>query len=188
MVPAKKRAPPGRTCTACRKKSSIYAFLSPFLYNDEVIRGLVSSLKYQRVKSLGPTLGDMLTEYQQKFDVSLPRGALFIPIPLHTGRQRIRGFNQAELIAKRLGERLGLAMETGALLKVKKTTPQVELSAEERRKNVIDTFAVSKAMAVKGRTVLLLDDVKTTGATLEEAARVLKEAGAKKIWAITVAH
>lgn len=188
IVPGRRRIPPGRTCAACRKKSCIYTFLSPFLHDDETVRELIHALKYRGVRDLALILGDMLMEYVRKFGIILPKGVLLIPIPLHSGRQRTRGFNQAELIARRLGENLGLPVEAGVLRKVKKTTPQVELSAEERRKNVINTFAVANAALVKGKTIFLLDDVKTTGATLEEAARVLKDAGAKRIWAVTVAH
>lgn len=152
------------------------------------MRELIHALKYRRVRALDLILGDMLLGYVHKFGIILPRGAMLIPIPLHPGRQRTRGFNQAELIAQRLGECLGLSVEAEVLRKVKKTTPQVELSAEERRKNVVNTFAVSNTSLIMGKTIFLLDDVKTTGATLEEAARVLKEAGVKRIWAITAAH
>ncbi len=188
MVPGGVRIPPGRTCKACHKKSCIYAFLSPFPYDDKIIRELVHSLKYHRVRALGPILGDLLSGYVHKFNIAPPKRVLLMPVPLHSGRQRTRGFNQAELIARRLGDNLGMAVETGALRKVKKTTPQVELSAEERRKNMINTFAVSNPSLVLGKTIFLLDDVKTTGATLEEAAKVLKAAGAKRVWAVTVAH
>ena len=100
----------------------------------------------------------------------------------------MRGFNQSFLIAQNLGKKLGVEVHRNALRKIKKTVPQMELSREERLKNAIDTFAVSDMPLIRNRTILLLDDVKTTGATLEEASRVFRAAGAKKIWAITVAH
>lgn len=188
MIPDQGRIPPGRTCAACRKKSCIYAFLSPFLYDDDIIRELIHALKYRRIRDLALILGDMLWRYVHKFGIILPKGALLISIPLHPGRQRTRGFNQAELIARRVGERLNLPVAVDIFTKVKKTTPQVELSAEERRKNVVNTFVVPNASLVLGKTIFLFDDVKTTGATMEEAARVLKDAGAKRIWAVTVAR
>lgn len=188
MVPGKGKIPTGRTCESCQKKSCIYAFLSPLRYQESTVSDLIHALKYQRVREIDGALAGILADYIARFGVKVPKGALIVPIPLHSSRKRTRGFNQAELIAWRLGERLGLSVEAEVLRKVKKTTPQVELLAEERRKNVVNTFAAPNASLVLGKTIFLLDDVKTTGATLEEAARVLKEAGAKRIWAITVAH
>lgn len=188
MVPGSRVITPGRTCSSCRKRSNIYAFLSPFLYGDDTIRELIHALKYRRVRSVGLLLGDLIVEYLKKFKVPLPEGAVLLPIPLHPSRQRTRGFNQAELIALRIGEILHLPVEKSILRKIKKTIPQMELRAEERRKNVVGTFSVADPESTRGKTILLLDDVKTTGATLEEAARVLKKAGAKRVWAMTVAH
>ena len=107
---------------------------------------------------------------------------------MHRSRKRVRGFNQSELIAARLSSLINLRAENHILRKNKKTAPQVGLSGEKRRNNIIGSFSVSNPESVKNKNVILVDDVKTTGATLEEAARVLKNAGAGKIWAVTVAH
>ncbi len=192
MVPGKGRVNPGRTCDSCQKYSSIYLFLSPFSYDHESIRSLIHALKYQRVRTLAKVFGQLLADYSLMFKVVFPEELLVIPLPLHNRRKRIRGFNQSELISKEFiiqaGSPRGFSIDTDTLLRVKNTKPQVELSGEERRQNMADAFAVSQPDLVKNKTVLLMDDVKTTGATLEEAARALKEAGAKKVWAITVAH
>lgn len=188
LVPARKRTPPGRTCASCRKKSLIYAFISPFSYSDKVVRDLVHSLKYNRVRALDAVLAELIYEHLKRFRVAVSRDSVIIPVPLYKSRERVRGFNQAELIARALAERIGAEVEGGILQKIKKTKPQIELGAEERRRNIIGSFSVKNSERVRAKTILLLDDVKTTGATLEEAARVLKEAGAKRVWAITVAH
>ncbi|QQG45671.1 MAG: ComF family protein [Candidatus Sungiibacteriota bacterium] len=196
FIPARRRITAGRTCVSCQKKSSIYAFLSPFSYNDEAPRELIHSLKYNRVRSAAPVLVSLLLEYFDIYGIFLPKEAVIMPIPLYKSRERVRGFNQSGLIATQLAElyqaKLGtcskLSLVQQVLRKIKKTKPQIELSADKRRRNVIGTFGVADPASIKQKVVLLLDDVKTTGATLEEAARVLKEAGAKRVWAITVAH
>lgn len=188
MVPGKGRIPPGRTCSSCQKESFIYAFISPLLYDEEVVRDLIHNFKYNRVRALSEVMADLLGEYFIKFDLIISAESMLVPIPLYPGRKRVRGFNQSELIARCLAEKLGLRIECDVLRKIKKTKPQMSLPAVERRKNIVGTFSVDTGNIVKDKTVFLLDDVKTTGATLEEAAKVLAEAGAKYIWAVTLAH
>lgn len=188
LIPKKRRVPAGRTCRSCQRKSSIYCFFSPFSYDDTVSRDLIHFLKYQRIKSLAEISGMILARYLKKFSVVFPLETILLPIPLHPRRRRRRGFNQSELVALALGTELDLTVRADVLTKNKMTKPQVECGADERRNNVLDTLAVGNAEAVRGKNVLLVDDVKTTGATLEEAARVLKRAGVKRVWAITVAH
>lgn len=180
--------PIGRTCEPCRLHTEVYAFLSPFSYGDTIIKDLIHNLKYNRVRSLAEILADLLTDYLEKYNIQLPTGCLLVPIPLHKRRQRKRGFNQAGLIAKHLADRLNLELASGVLIKIRSTKPQIELRAEERRKNLTGVFAVVSPDLIKNKIIILLDDVKTTGTTLEEASLVLKSAGAKRVWAITVAH
>lgn len=182
------KAPAGRTCPSCSQKSSIYVFLSPFLYADPLVKDLVHGLKYGRMQSLAPFLAELLVEYLVRFKIELPGNSLLVSVPLHPSRRRIRGFNQSELIVLYLSDRLKIRTETKILQKIRKTKAQIELSAEDRRSNLKDAFAVSSPALVKNKIILLLDDVRTTGATLEEAARTLKKAGAKRIWAVTLAH
>lgn len=193
LAPAEKKITSGRTCDSCRGKSFIYAYFSPFRYSDEPTRSLVHALKYQRIAALHQTLARLLASYARYFKLVFPAEALLIPIPLYPAKERVRGFNQSALIAKQFAALLqeqGCRLEcrTEILRRRKNTAPQAELSGAERRKNVINAFAVTKPELISQKTIILLDDVKTTGTTLEEAARVLKEAGAKQIWAITVAH
>ncbi len=188
LRPARARIPAGRTCVSCRKKTSIYAFLSPLSYETEFIRDLIHAFKYGRIRTLDRVLGDILSAYLEKFEIALPKNAILVPIPLHKSRIRTRGFNQAALIAGCLGEKLGISYEEGGFKRGKNTKPQVELAAQDRRMNLKNAFLVDDPWIFKDKTILLLDDVKTTGATMEEAARVLRGAGAKRIWAITVAH
>lgn len=178
----------GRTCLPCRKKSAIYAFLSPFLYSDPLVRNLIHGLKYDHLRSLTDLLGGLLVEYIAKFKISFPKNTLLIPVPLHSSRFRNRGFNQAEQIVLYLSDRLKIEFDVKVLQKIRKTKAQVELSAEDRRLNLKGAFAVSDPNRVKNKTILLVDDVKTTGSTLKETARVLKAAGVRRILVLTVAR
>lgn len=152
------------------------------------MRELVHALKYRRSREIAEIFADMIVAHLATMQVALPKDALLVPVPLHKSRERERGFNQSFLITKILGEKLGIEVRRDVLKKIKKTVPQMELLREERLKNLADTFAFSNSALVQGKTVILVDDVKTSGATLEEAARLLKQSGAKQIWAITVAH
>lgn len=188
LVPAKDGVPSGRTCKVCAKNSRIYCFLSPYVYADPRILEIIHALKYRRIRGLASVCSRLLSGYVDKFRVSLPPESLLIPIPMHRARERRRGFNQSELIAREFSSILNLKFEGKALKKIRSTIPQVDLSRGERLGNMTGVFAVSDTALVGGKTCILVDDVKTTGATLEEAAKVLKGAGAKRIWAITLAH
>lgn len=179
----------GRTCVSCRKKCRIYGFFAPFSYGEPLVKELIHTLKYGRVRVIAQFLGARIAEYILKeHPEALFKNALIVPVPLHPGRERVRGFNQAFLIAEELGKKLGLSVSSLTISRVRKTKPQVELSGYLRNKNMENAFAVRDVGIIRGRTIFLVDDVKTTGATLREAARVLREAGAKRIIAVTAAR
>ncbi len=188
LVPARDAVPAGRTCRPCRKKTRVYGFVSPFSYDAAAIKTLIHDLKYRRARGNAEILGALLYRAVAYHGVVLSQESVIIPIPLHRARQRVRGFNQSLLIAEALGAKLGIPAQDDILRKIRRTKPQMELAREERLKNMAGAFAVSDSASVRNRTIILLDDIKTTGTTLEEAARVLRSAGAKRIWAITVAH
>lgn len=188
LVPTRGATPAGRTCRPCRKKSRVYAFVSPGSYGTPAIKTLIHDLKYRRARGNAVILGELLYRAIAYHGVVLSQESIIIPVPLHKARQRVRGFNQSLLIAEALGAKLGIPAQDDILRKIRRTKPQMELLREERLKNMAGAFAVSGSASVRNRTIILLDDIKTTGTTLEEAARVLRDAGAKRVWAITVAH
>ena len=108
-----------------------------------------------------------------------------IPIPLHKSRKRKRGYNQAEIIAKCLSEKTGVSLVSDALFRVKKTTAQKKLDRQERMGNLRDAFALSERWKPVAN-VLLIDDIYTTGATVEQAAKILKKAGAQNVYFLTI--
>ena len=148
------------------------------------LREALHALKFGGRRALARPLADLLLE---QCGAGLPADVTaVVPVPLARDRERARGFNQAGLIAERLARRLGLPLERRWLARVRATAPQSELAAEERRTNVRGAFRA--APDVRGRHVLLVDDVLTTGATLAECARAVAAAGAARVGVLTVAR
>ena len=148
------------------------------------LRRLIHLLKYRGVHSLEGPFGAWLSQ-------ALPlneRVDVVVPVPLHWRRELARGFNQAELLAAEFTRRRGLPLEKKALRRSKATVAQARMSRSERRRNVATAFTVRRPAAVAGKTVLLIDDVHTTGATLGACAVALKRAGAKRVVALTLAR
>jgi ComF family protein len=178
-------------CHGCRDFEPEFARAMSFGEYEGGLRGLIHLLKYESVLPVASVLGDMMAgtigELLPGCGDSPP---LVIPVPLHKSKRSDRGFNQAELIAraavKQLPKRLELA--TGVLVRQRATISQVGLTREQRIENMRDAFRVRDRQRVRGATVILVDDVMTTGTTLSECARVLKEAGAKRAFAATVAR
>lgn len=146
---------------------------------DGALRDVLHALKYHGRRSIAPRLSAMMATQGREV---LTGADLVVPIPLHPRRHRERGFNQAEELARHLGMPM-----MRALTRVKATRPQVDLSAEQRRENVRDAFRMRRLIGPEC-VIVLVDDVATTGATLEACARVLKSAGAAEIRALTAAR
>lgn len=147
---------------------------------------LIHKFKYERKTGLGIRLAQRLSSELKKNDF-LSEVDLVIPVPLYPARKRERGFNQAEIIAREVAGTCGLALSTKALRRPKNTRAQTLLSAHQRQENVRNAFRTSDGTELLGKNVLLVDDVVTTGATLNECARTLREAGVKQVWACTLA-
>jgi competence protein ComFC len=158
-----------------------------------VVKKLVYRFKYPPyLTSLRPLLIDIFYEgliQKEVFTSILQTTTVFVPIPLHASRLKKRGYNQSQLLAESLAKRFGL-VSLACLERVKKTQPQFGLSKEDREINIKGAFALKKQRthSLSGMHVFLVDDVATSGATLREAAKVLKRAGVGKVWGITLAH
>lgn len=179
----------GKTCLSCRRKTAVRRFFTPFSYKNTVMRDLLHAYKYHRVRELAGPLAGFLAEAMLRADFRAKEKMAFIPIPLHPRRMARRGFNQAELLALELSEKFGVPVLTEVLIRVRHTATQIELADDyERRANVAGAFRVVNPAAIAKKIVILVDDVITSGATLNEAAGVMKKAGAKSIWAAAVAR
>jgi ComF family protein len=147
---------------------------------------MIHLLKYGKRPSLAKRLGRMMSILVLR-DPLLSRAELVVPVPLHSARQRERGYNQSELLASALAESLGIRLVKNALVRRKNTKSQTGLTPEQRMRNVADAFEVKKPDTLKGKKVLLVDDVMTTGSTLRFCAEALLGAGADKVFGITCA-
>jgi ComF family protein len=168
-------------CARCRRSVRAVARTRAIGPYDGALRAIVHALKYEGRRSLARPLGELMRH--RGADV-LDGAACVVPVPLHSSRRRERGFNQALDLARHLGLPV-----VGALARTRATSAQTGLPAGQRHRNVRDAFAVTSAgPALEGATVVLVDDVSTTGATLEACARALKETGVGQIRALTAAR
>jgi competence protein ComFC len=152
---------------------------------EGVARKAIHDLKFRRVRGRAELLGDWLAEAVERRHLAID---LLVPIPLAPGRLRTRGFNQSELIARRLGDRVDVPVLGTCLERVRETPPQVGRSMEERRANVIGAFACREPSLAEGRRICLVDDVMTTGATMRSCAEALRASGAARVFGLVVAR
>ncbi|MGC2233255.1 MAG: ComF family protein, partial [Candidatus Acidiferrum sp.] len=174
-------------CRACQQKT--YAFeraRSYGIYEGPLVKTILL-LKWERMEPLGAWFAERLAEI-----VGREKGALaadvVVPVPLHRDRERERGYNQAGLISKPLARRLGLPHKAVLLMRTRPRPNKQVLTLEERWESVRGAFATRPGSQVDNKRVLLVDDVMTTGATLDACARALLESGAKSILGLTVAR
>jgi len=175
---------PGHRCRECRERPPAYDQALSAGYFEGPLREAIHQFKYRPCRSLGRPLGDWMVE---KIRVLTDIDSI-MPVPLHKQRLRRRGFNQALLLAHRMSMRFGIPLSCDNLFRSRPTRPQVELTGEERIRNVAGAFALRQPVEIEARHILLVDDVFTTGATMNECAVVLKNAGAAQVTAFTLAR
>ena len=175
----------GIVCPSCwQRQTEIDGIRSPFRF-DEVIRNAIHELKYRNLRAISPCLAELLAAYLKSNPLL---GEALICVPLHPRRLRERGYNQSSLLARELGRRIDLPVIEDCLIRVKQAQPQVRtVDVEERRRNVADAF-VCRDEKVSGRQIILIDDVCTSGATLESCAAALKNKRATSVWGLTLAR
>lgn len=185
-VPFPNAAGPGHCCPDClRERFSFDQAASALLY-DSAVPALVRAFKYQRNFTVLPLLAERL---RSTIPASWPATAdVIVPVPLHPSRLRQRTYNQALLLARRAYPDRNKIIDPFLLVRIRPTPSQVGQSGTERRRALRDAFAVTAPSRVQGKTVLLIDDVLTTGATANECARVLRRAGATRILVATLAR
>jgi len=181
----------GPRCRLCRPGESpgTYSFdcaRSYAVYNEALLR-TIALLKHQAMRPLAGWFGERLAEMVRS-DPRIPAPTVVVPVPLHPDRLRERGFNQAELLARAVARRLDLPLKTRALERRKPRPPQRRLSRHERWQAARGAYAAVTGTQFDNHTVLLVDDVFTTGATLDACTRALRAAGAASVAALTVAR
>jgi ComF family protein len=180
-------APYDHLCSVCSQDEQYFdAQRSAIIYEGQW-REAILKFKFNGVTSLAKTLADATknifeTEFKEIQVDSI------VPVPLHPTRLRWRGFNQSLTLARRIAKERGFWIDPYSLVRSRPTTPQVRLTPKQREENVKGAFAVARPNFIDGRNILLIDDVTTTGSTLRECSKVLKKAGASKVYALTVAR
>jgi len=173
----------GKTHPRCQTKYSLDGLTSIFAY-EGIVKKAIGKLKYKFITDLVEEMIGLTPKHIAYF-----KSFTLVPVPLHPRRQRWRGFNQAELLGKILARKLGLNIQTDALIRHKHTKPQVDLKGKERKKNIRNAFKITSKAKIKNlKKVILFDDVWTTGSTLRECGQVLKRVGVKEVWGLTLAR
>ena len=177
--------PVPKSCLICDECKNIEWFFdqarSAYIF-DDCSKKIVYDLKYYGKKFAAPHIAQKLVEPLCSF--LSPQ--LFVPVPLHKKREKQRGFNQSKLIADALSELTSIPTNATCLQRKIETETQTGKSKEERHANIVGAFNVTNKEVIKGKNIVLIDDVFTTGATTNECARVLKKAGANKVYVLTV--
>lgn len=175
-------------CEKCRTHPNPYidSICSPVLYKG-IARDALITFKFKKKKFMADPLGALLREWIQ-MEMAEEHFDLIIPVPLHPFRLKRRGFNQSLLLAEQIINAFQGALLSQTLIRVRPTLTQTLLTVQERRKNIRNAFNVQNPDEVKGKKILLIDDIVTTSATVTECARVLKKNGATSVHVLSVAR
>jgi len=186
-IPFLSREEKSHLCGACSKEEKYFTMGRALGCYEGPLRKAVHRWKYEGKTHLSPLFGEWMAErFFHYWETNL--FDLLIPVPLHPGRLRERGFNQALLLARELSRRTGLPYRKRVLEKKKPTLPQASLSGRERETGVRGAFHLEELEEIRDKVILLIDDVYTTGTTVNECSKVLMAGGAKRVDVFTLAH
>jgi ComF family protein len=181
----------GETCPSCKKSTKLNGLYFSTSYQNNLVKKMITQFKYEPlIRELKKPLADLIITHFQLCEKTKSYFADFVlvPVPLEIKRMKWRGFNQSEEIAKELAKYLEIPVISDSLFKTKETLPQMELNSEEREENIKGAFLVKNIEKIVRKRILLVDDVYTTGSTMNECARALKDAGAREVWGVAVAR
>lgn len=172
-------------CNNCKNRYLDKIF-SASDYNNKIVKTAIHKFKYSYIKELSLPFSFLILKHLENVNCSIDNSFVLVPVPLSQKKIRKRGFNQSEEIAKNISKVTGLLLDSNCLIKIKENKSQAELNKTERINNIKNVFKVTKEL--KNKNILLIDDVYTTGSTMEECSKELKKAGANKVWGITIAR
>lgn len=184
----KKENRAGRFCVSCMQDYCLKGLLIAGSYEDKILEKLIINFKYHFIKDIAADLGNFLIlflENLQNEKIFNPRDFCILPVPLAKKRERWRGFNQAKEIAEIIAKHFGIMINED-LIRIKHSKPQVKLNENERKCNIVGCFGW-QGENLNSRKIILIDDVATTGATLNECAKILKQNGAGEVWGLVAA-
>jgi len=174
-------------CGKCLEKSPYFTVARAVAAYENVILETIHRFKYGRDLSVGSILASFMADFQFP-DFDYRNYSLIVPVPLHVKKMRERGFNQSVILAQALNKKWRLPLNYFLLKRSKFTLTQTGLDKKEREKNIKGAFEVTSAKEIKDKNIILIDDVYTTGATLNECAKTLRKAGAKDVAVLTLAR
>lgn len=186
-----------KTHAPCLKKTNLDGLIVSSTPADKLVHELIYKYKYSFVRALGPTLALLLVKKLEQLGRQAPQAgefdawlkhSLLVPVPLHKKRLRWRGFNQAEILAQAVAQFCNLELLPDILIRKKHSRPQQKLKRPQRLKNLINAFALKAELKnkIKNESIILVDDVTTTQASLNECAKLLKKNGAKEVWGLVL--
>lgn len=186
-IPFESLSEENHLCEECLRKRPFFDGLAaPYLYEGRIMDA-IHQMKYAGKTYLADSLGPLIASFATKW-LDNPEGLLMMPVPLHPKKLRERGFNQSLLLARTMMPILGTELDFLSLRRVIYTRSQTGLKSEERKRNVRRAFTIDGQRELEGKTVILVDDVATTGNTMNECARVLKKAGVEKVFCLVLAR
>ncbi len=187
-----KRVIDGKICKNCRTRTNLAGLFAATPYQNKIVKKMINKFKYTPyIKNLSFPLYSLIISHLKQlnnYSFSILDNGILIPVPLHRKRLKIRGFNQTEKIANHFSEFLKIPLIKDVLIKTKESQSQIGLSSEQRKQNIQGVFTCENIEQIKAKKILLIDDVFTTGSTMEECAKTLNQAGAKEVWGIVVAR
>lgn len=171
----------------CKNKKQYFSYVRAIGMYEGVLKDLIHILKFKKKIRIAKLFIKWLNEYIEKY-FNLKEIDLLIPVPLHKKKLLARGFNQAVLLVEGINKKYKIPHQCNNLIRVRATQPQFELNKKQRYLNLKDAFKVKFAHKIKEKKILLIDDLCTTGITINECAKILIKAGAKEVFGFTVAH
>ena len=176
-------------CTDCKKEKIYFDHALSVFHYDGVLKELVHDFKYKKVTSLAAGFADLVVDFMKEYSMAKDTD-IILSIPMHPWRLFKREVNASDILAKNIAKRLGRRYSTKILKKIKNTPPQSKLPRSERINNIKYSFSIhkNKETEIKDKNILLVDDLLTTGSTVNECARLLKGASSGRIEVITLAR
>lgn len=184
----KNKSPQGKVCKKCENLTFLSGLWIAADYNEEIIKNSIHILKYKFAFDITRSIAQILVRFINNNKFILKNDFIIVPVPLHKKRFLLRGFNQSELLAKEISKTFSLKLSSQNLIRIKYTQAQVELDKKDRENNIKNAFFIKKPLEFSGKSVILIDDVYTTGSTMNECAKVLKQAGVKEVWGLVIAR
>ncbi len=176
-----------KECTKCDSNHFHFDLARSIYHFDPLIQKIIHEFKYNEMTSIAKLIADLSAKYLSKY-TPFPEIDFMVPIPLHRVKKRMRGFNQAELITKYLAVLTNNSHAPKLITRNRFTTTQTLLNRKERKQNVAGAFRINKRYDIQNKTILIVDDVFTTGATVNTISKLLKQNGASKVYVLTFAR